>query len=191
MILLEATILDFIGNLGPLVAAIAVIIAIITLRANHDWNRRNFASQMISNWNKQTKPVIDEIEKLEPRIIDFRRNRLTQITQEDAEKIYFSKYSEESREWKLRTRFIHLLNEFEHIAAAYKNAVGDRKMIEESFKDIYVKWGFVLDHFITTYKAERKNEYPWGPFHNLYDKWSTEKIDGARSKIDELRGPTG
>ena len=113
---------------------------------------------MISNWNKQTKSVIDDIEKIEPGIIDFGKdNKLTQITQKDAHEIYFSKYSENSREWKLRTRFIHLLNEFEHIAAAHKNGVGDRAMIEESFQDIFVKWGFVLEHFISIYQVQRGN----------------------------------
>jgi len=141
----------------------------------HEWNRRNFASQMISNWNKQTKLVIDDIEKIEPGIIDFGKdNNLTQITQKDAESIYFSRYSEDSREWKLRTRFIHLLNEFESIAAAHKNAVGDRDMIEESFRDIFVKWGFVLLHFINIYKVQRGNETPWGPYHSLYETWCSK-----------------
>lgn len=181
MHLLQIT-FDDIGKIGPIVTAIGVILAYLTLRANHEWNRRNYASQMVSNWNKQTKPFIDDIEKIEPRIIDFKGGRLTQITQEYAHEIYFSKYSEESKEWKLRTRFIHLLNEFEHISAAYNNAVGDRKMIEESFKDILVKWGFVLMHFIDIYKSQRDNSNPWGPFHSLYNRWSSESPSPLRIK---------
>ncbi len=180
MILLDT--LDTISKLGPIVTAVTVIVGVFTLYANHEWNRRNFASQMISNWNKQTKPFIDDIEKIEPRIIDFKDGKLTQIAQDYAREIYFSKYSEDSKEWKLRTRFIHLLNEFEHIAAAYKNAVGDRKMIEESFKDIFVKWGFVLEHFISIYKKQRENDEPWGPFHDLYNRWVSQKPNPLRPK---------
>ena len=188
MILLEVPVwLEIVSKLGPFAAGLSVIVAAITLRANHEWNRRNFASQMVTNWNKQTKPVIDDIEKIEPRIIDFRNGRLTQITQDDAEKIYFSKYEADSKEWKLRTRFIHLLNEFEHIAAAYKNSVGDRGMIEESFKDILVKWGYVLEHFIHVYKKQRMNDKPWGPFHDLYNRWTREKPEILAPKAEQIK----
>ena len=174
------SILDTIAKIGPLVAAIAVMVAAYTLYTNHDWNRRQFASQLISSWNKQTKPIIDDIEKIKPGIIDFRNGNLTQIDQKDAERIYSSKYTEDSDDWKLRTSFIHLLNEFEHIASAYMNAVGDRKMIEESFKDIFVKWGFVLQHFINVYKHQRGNKKPWGPFHDLYERWTKTEPNPPR-----------
>jgi hypothetical protein len=185
MILSTASILSIVGDLGPIVSTLSIIVAIMALRANHDWNRRHFASQMISNWNKQTKPFIDDIEMIEPGIIDFGKdNRITQITQREAHAIYYSNVSDDSKEWKLRTRFIHLLNELESIAAAYKNAVGDRQMIEESFRDIFVKWGFVLEHFINIYKEQRKNPKPWGPYHDLYDRWS-------HGQIEKLKNPTG
>jgi hypothetical protein len=67
--------------------------------------------------------------------------------------------------WILKSKFIDLLNELEHIASAYENRVGDPKMIEESFKNTFVKWGDVLVYFVDIYIAKRKNDTPWGPFH--------------------------
>jgi hypothetical protein len=170
-----------IGDIGPLVTLIAVAVAYITLKANHDWNRRSFALQMGANWNKQTKSLIDDIETIMPGILKFGKDkRLKQINQEEAQKIFDSVYGENSKEWTLRTRFIHLLNEFEFIASAYTNKVGDQKIIEQSFKDIFIKWGFVLEHFINIYKEERNNRYPWGPFHSLYEKWTKENPQSWR-----------
>lgn len=179
-------ILDIIGKLGPIFTFIAVVMAYVTLRDNHEWNRRNYAAQMISNWNRQTKQVIDEIEKIEPRMIDFHPDgSLVQMNSKRAEAIYYSRYPQDSSDWVLRTKFIHLLNEFEFIASSYENGVADKKMLADSFKDIFVKWGYVLKNFIDIYKHQRSTATPWGPYHGLYDTWSRESPNIVVKERDE------
>ena len=132
-------VLDILKDVGPVVTALAVLVAVWTLRANHDWNRRQFTAQLVAGWNDKTSAHRKAIEKLRPGLIDLSPDdKPVEISQTDAEEIFTARPDTEC--WELRFHFIELLNHFESIASAYRNHVADRPMIEESFQNVLIRF---------------------------------------------------
>lgn len=65
---------------------------------------------------------------------------------------------------------IELLNHLESIASSYRNAVGDRQIIEESFRPALSRWHDILVNFILVVKEHRGYD-PWEPFVTVVDYW--------------------
>lgn len=139
---------------------------------------------MISEWNNRIRPITMEIEQFKPQILDDQKDTFKPqaISDIEARDIYYS-VDPTSAQWKLKTTFIALLNELEQIAAAYENGIGDSIMIEQSFRDTFLRWGDVLEKFITLYQHNRGNQEPWGPFHNLYRRWKDSPINKKRRSL--------
>ncbi len=175
---------DALKDTGSVISILGFGLAYMTLRANHQWNRRSYAAKMISEWNARIKPVTMVIEEIKPQILDNQANSSLprEITQEEARAIYYSS-DPTSAEWKLKSTFMTLLNELEQIASAYENSVGDAYMIEKSFKETFVRWGDVLKNFIALYCLNRDYPEPWGPFHNLYARWKNQKVKPPRRPL--------
>lgn len=165
-------VLSVIRDVGPLITAIAVVVAIWTLKANHDWNRRNYTAALIAQWNDKTSIHRRTIEKLRPGLIDLdTKGEVIELTKRDAQAIYTSKV--DTAEWELRFHFVELLNYFEVIAAAYRNQVGDQQMIEESLRHVLVRWRHILRHFMEVVEEHRGYE-PWEPFTTVVDFWESK-----------------
>jgi len=154
---------------GPIATALGVFVAIWALRANHDWNRRNFTAALIGQWNEKTSIHRQAIEKIKPGLVDLNKKWTpVEITKAEAENIYTAKAGTD--EWLLRFHFIELLNYFETIASAYNNKVADQIMIEESMKGVLVRWHDILVNYIHAVEAHRGYQ-PWSPFLTVIDEW--------------------
>src|SRR6266436_10392512 len=149
-----------ISNVATLLAALGLFLTVWTLRANHDWNRRNYAANLSAKWSEETGDNRKAIEKIRPGLIDLDRQskKIEEITQDDARKIYLST-PDNSDLWELKFHFIALLNYFEVVASAYKYSIGDEKMIEEEFRDVLVNWYHILNYFIKEV-AEKRGYQP-------------------------------
>ena len=113
------SVLAVLKEYGSLITAFAVLVAIWTLKANHDWNRRNYTAGLVAEWNDETSVHRRAIEKLRPGLIDLdTKGEVTELTKKDASAIYTSKA--DTPEWELRFHFIELLNYFEVIAITPK-----------------------------------------------------------------------
>src|SRR5690349_781551 len=129
-------------NIGPILTAAALLLTVWTLRRNHDWNRRQYAANMVADWNVKTSVHRKAIENLRPGLIDEDpqnpTDRIVELTKRQAADIYCSDPNnpEQKALWELRFHFIELLNHFESVAVAYRNGVGDREMIEEAFQSV-------------------------------------------------------
>lgn len=157
---------------GSLITAMSVLVAAWALRANHDWNRRNYTAGLIGQWNDETSTHRKAIEKLRAGLIDLdTRGAVVEISEADARAIYSSKA--ETPDWELRFHFIELLNYFETITAAYRNRVGDPQMIEESLRNVLVRWRKILRHFIEVVEKERGYR-AWEPFTTVVDFWDSK-----------------
>ena len=70
IITLKTTDFEFIKlaiqSIGFLATATAVYVAYRTLRANHEWNRRHFAAQLMEKWNPW-QPYSDLVEHWQPK----------------------------------------------------------------------------------------------------------------------------
>lgn len=163
------SVLSVLKDYGSIITAISVLVAVWTLRANHDWNRRNYTAALIGQWNDETSVHRKAIEKLRPGLIDLdSKGEVVEICEKDARAIYSSKV--DTPEWELRFHFIELLNYFETITAAYRNRVGDPQMIEESLRNVLVRWRKILRHFMEVVEKERGYK-PWEPFTTVVDFW--------------------
>lgn len=164
--------MEVVRDCGTLATAIGVIVAVWTLRANHDWNRRQYTAMLVANWNDKTSLHRKAIEKLLPGLIDLdSRGTPTELTKAKTESIYSAK--PDSTEWELRFHFIELLNHFESIAAAYRNGVGDVQMIEESFRSVLVRYHAILSNFIALVNKHRGYE-AWEPYLAVVKYWETK-----------------
>ena len=161
--------LDVLRDIGPLLTACGLFVAIWTLRANHAWNRRNYTAGLVVHWNDRTSVHRKAIEKLRSGLVDLdTKGEVTELTKRDATAIYSSK--PDTPDWELRFHFIELLNHFEAIAVAYRNRVGDPQMIEESLRNVLVRWHDILLHFMDVVKAHRGYE-PWEPYITVVAHW--------------------
>jgi hypothetical protein len=169
--------------LGFSISGIGLFLAYRTLKANHDWNRRNFAAQAIEKWSSQSLIHRKAIEKTYPGLYDHQENDdLKVLSVEEAEKIYKCTFNDEC--WEIRFHILELLNYFEYISVAYNNKVADQVMIEKSFKNALIKWHRLLSHFIEVVEKYRKNN-PWKPYSDLVNKWKAEGIVD-REKTDRI-----
>jgi len=160
----------FLPNVGPILTALGLLFTVKTLKANHDWNRRNYATNLVAEWNNKTFAHRKAIECLKPGLVDLNKQREPiEITKMDASTIYCSKPTD-TQDWELRFHFIELLNHFEAIAVAYRNGVGDRIIIEESLGNSLIRWHEILVNFIKTVNEHRGYE-AWEPYTNLVNYW--------------------
>jgi hypothetical protein len=166
----------FLPNIGPLLTAVALFLTVWTLKRNHDWNRRQYASNMVAEWNTKTSIHRKAIENLKPGLIDEDPNNTTEsiveLTKQEAKAIYCSDPNNPDQKalWELRFHFIELLNHFESIAIAYRNGVGDREIIEEAFRNVLVRWRKILHEFIDMVECKRGYK-PWQPYTDLVAFW--------------------
>jgi hypothetical protein len=165
------------AQIGVAVAVVGVFLSYWALRANHDWNRRQFAATMAAEWNLRTASHRQAIERTMPGLVDVDlTGKLVELTKERAYVIYTSKA--DSDDWLLRFHFIELLNYFEFVATVYEHMVADRRMIEEGFKTPLLTWYDVLKNFISVFEA-RRGEQPgeaWAPYQRVVSEWNSSGL---------------
>lgn len=186
---------------GLVVSAIALASAAYGISQQHEWNRRQFAVEMMREWNNQSSLHKAAIEKAYPDL--FRDEGPLQsrprISSTEARLIYFSTPDEDPTKavnptgekptkdiqptkivdpmrWEIRNHCIALFNYFEFVAAAWENQVADRRMIEDSFKKTILRWHRDLEEFMILIKNTRGYE-PWQPLQRVVAQW---KADDAK-----------
>lgn len=113
-----------------------------------------------------------KIEAHYPRLLDVDTKSYlnSEISKQAAVEIYLSRRENEQGLWELRFHLIQLLNYFEMVASAYNNDVADKKMIEDSFKRVMIRYHEVLKNFIDIVIVHRHGN-PWQPYSELVNKW--------------------
>lgn len=166
--------LSIIGNVGPFLTAIGLFLTVWALKANHDWNRRLYAANLVAEWNDKTAHHRRVIERIRPGLVDLdvTSKDVVELTKKDANAIYTSKPEDDGEEslWELRFHLIELLNHFESITVAYRNRVGDPQMMEESLRSPLIRWHDILHNFIQVVKEHRGYE-PWEPYVVVVSYW--------------------
>jgi len=151
-----------IDKITSLVALVSIPIALWVFQDGHDWNRREYAANMIAEWNEQTGDHRKIIEKYKPGLIDIDSSgNIVEITKAEAREIYKSKPNDPK--WEVRFSIIELLNYMEFISMSYFHRTGDQLMIEESYAQFLVPLHDTLKNFIDVVKEERGYD-PWKPY---------------------------
>ena len=163
-------------NIIPVITAVGLILTFWTLKSNHDWNRRHYATNLIVEWNNKTFSHRKAIEMIRPGLVDLdKKGDAVEITKKDAISIYTSVPNEKENLWELRFHFIELLNHFEAISVAYRNRVGDQRIIEESVRNALIRWHDILTNFIQVVNDHRGYD-AWEPFTTLVNYWKRKSF---------------
>lgn len=152
-----------------------------TLRANHDWNRRYFAAQLMEKWNPNTLHHRQTIEKAFPKIYDINDKGSPKVYIDRSRAIEVYTCSPDHPDWKLRFSLHELLNFLEYISVSRSQEIADHKIIEDSFKNILIKWHKVLNPFIEVVE-EKWGFNPWQPYSDLITSWSPQTKQYQRKK---------
>jgi hypothetical protein len=158
-----------IGSLGTLVSAWLIL---LTLKSNHDWQRRQYALDLLRDWNANTNDHSQAIEKAFPGIrdVDKTTGKVTEISKERAKKIYTSDPVKDENDFLLRFHIIQLLNYLEFVVASYNVNVADEEVIMSTMKNPIVRWATILNNFLDV--VEMCEGYqPWGPLRKAIKDW--------------------
>ncbi len=167
---LTISLADFLKILSLIFTAFTVLLARKSLIENTQWNRNQFASQLLANWSEQTLKHREAIESYKPGIIDFLDQNDLQhaLSEEEAEAIYSSR-PHQKQLWNLRFHITQILNYFELIASAYHNNIADPKIVDHSFIPAMQHYHKVLGNFIKVVEKHRGFN-PWEPYTHLIIK---------------------
>lgn len=159
---------------GWILTLTGVSLALVQLRWEYRWRRRQYAVDMGSAWNEHTAAHREAIEQAFPGLLDVESKRAdVAVSRERAEELYFAS-SANRADSDLNRHIIELLNYCEYVAISYANDVSDRTVIEGSFKEALLQWHRGLRHYITvTTKIRAYN--PWLPFCEVVSQWDPKE----------------
>lgn len=128
--------------------------AIWQLRSEYRWRRRQFALQMLSEWNEKTDPHRRGVERGLPGLLNaVRGDAPTELTSERAEAIYRARQGDP--DWELRTHIVELLNYGEYVAVSYDKRVADREILAESLCRTVTRWYRQLKPYVLATERHR------------------------------------
>lgn len=167
--------LRFVTTFGAIGTCIGAWLAYRSLKANHDWQRRQYAIGILRDWNDITADHAKAIEKAFPYIRDIDRIRgaINEITRDQAKEIYTC--DPKHPYWELRFHIVELLNHLEFIVAAYSQNVADQEFVTEVFKRPLIKWYNILKNFLEIVEQCEGNQ-PWELYVAHVTRWSSSSV---------------
>jgi len=168
-----------VGAIGTLIAAFLVY---RTLKSNHDWQRREYALNIVRDWNINTSAHWQALERVFPHLRDVDRTGgiVTELTKQQAKEIYTCD-PDDKMNWDLRYHVIELLNYLEFVSMVYIQKVADKEIIETCLKDAMIKYYDILKNVIDVVET-CEGYLPWTPYSTLVGK--------LRSASPIIRKPT-
>jgi hypothetical protein len=201
---------------GSLATALAVFLALLTLRNAHEWNRRHYTIEFMVSWNDHAREHLVALEREFPEFFsvpDFIKNPGLRhswcLDGTKARQLVKSETAEagsNSQTYIVRDHLIALLNYFEDIAIAYEQHVVDRSAIEDSFAPVILDVCTYFQPFIDEIRKINRRD-PWPPLSRVVELWlseasrrraqeeaqeASERYRKALKKAEEkLKEPTG
>jgi hypothetical protein len=158
---------DLVAVLGLLVTSLGFSLVIVQLYLEFRWRRRQYAVQMVAEWNEQTGPYRRGIDDCLPGLLDVSGpRRHVQLTDADAELVYSANPTDDPQRFKLKQDIIELLNYCEYVAVSASNAVADKAIVYRSFLLTLRVWHDELLPYIRVTEKHRGYN-PWEPFNNF------------------------
>jgi len=157
-----------IGAMGTLIGAFLVY---RTLVSNHDWQRREYAMNILREWNNNTTEHWRVIEGVFPHLRDVDRTggRITELTKQQAKDIYTCEPSN-NKYWELRYHIVEMLNYLEYVGMSYSQNVADQYIIKCSLKEAMIKYHDILKNMIDVVEI-CEGYTPWEPYIKLVESW--------------------
>jgi hypothetical protein len=141
------------------------VFAILQLRSEYKWRRKQIALNMLAEWNNRTGTHRRGIEEELPGLLDADGpDKDVTLSCEQAEEIYFARHG--AKNWNLKIHIDELLNYCEYIAVSYENQIGDRSIIKGSLCNRLARWYKELEPYVIVTEA-KLNYNPWKPLSDL------------------------
>ena len=168
---------DYITAVGSIGTLLGVLIVLYVLRRNHDWYRRQYALDIMREWNDQALSHTTVIEQSFPGLfhVDTKVKNPVEMTKNDAVGIYTAD-PKNPKNLAIRTHISELLNYLEYVSTAYMHSVADKKIIETSFKQSLVNIEKILINYIEIVK-ERRGYQPWQSYLDVVSGWRPGEKD--------------
>ncbi len=201
---------------GSVFTAVGVFLAFLALRNRHEWNRRHYTVEFLSDWNESARKHLVVLETQFPEFFavpDFIANpdlinswRLNQSHAEQIVKPESEPDGSLSDKPEIRRHLIALLNYFEGIAIAYELHVVDRTAVVDSVGTVILDVYVYFQPFIEEMRRINRRD-PWPPLRRVVELWQKEAIrdkaqdqakeasrsyeDAQRKAAAKLKPPTG
>ena len=165
------------GVVGTLVGAVLVY---RTLVSNHDWKRREYAMNIIGDWNNNTTEHWQIIEPVFPHLRDVDRTsgEITELTKQQAKDIYTCEPSN-NKYWELRYHIVEMLNYLEYVGMSYSQNVADQYIIESCLKEAMIKYYDIFKNLIEVVEI-CEGYSPWEPYTKLVESWKMKASPSRR-----------
>jgi hypothetical protein len=174
--------LNALTAIGSVATAIGVFLAIMTLRSEHEWNRRHYTVEFLDSWNESARKHLRILEENFPdffAVPDFIANpdlmdswRLHQNQAKQLVKVKSEGEGFDKSKVDIRGHLIELLNYFEGIASAYEQHVVDRAAIEDSVGTVILDVCVYFQPFIEEMRKINRRD-PWPPLSRVVELWLT------------------
>ena len=160
-------------GIGIIGTVIGIWFVYTTLRANHDWQRREYAMNIIRDWNVNTARHWEAIEDVFPHLRDVDRTggQVTELTKQETKEIYTCDPDNE-KYWKVRFHLVELMNYSDFIASAYLQQVADKQIVIENVMDPLIKWYDILKNFIEAVEI-CEGYQPWPQYVHVVSEWQS------------------
>jgi hypothetical protein len=168
---------DFITALGAIGTLISALFILQTLKSNHDWQRRQYALDILRDWNKNTNESGHAVEKAFPGIrdIDKTTGRVNEISKDRAKRIYISNPESDGEDFALRCHIIQLLNYLEYVVTAYNSNVADEEVVLSGLKTPIIRWVTILANFLDIVEM-CEGFQPWAPLRQTVKEWEHNPV---------------
>ena len=150
---------------------------------NHDYSRRLYASQLISQWDEKTlssrqavmshwAACFNQNLKIEWNLIDAVRQKQLEQRKELPDS--------PTHPPLITDQMARILNFLELVATSALNGVADEDILKQSFEITLNRWYLILEDFRSHLKTQRGYE-PWGPLKRLHANWHPDDESKAKT----------
>lgn len=144
--------------------------AVYQLRQEYLWRRKQYAVNMLAEWNRHTANYRKIIEKFKPGLLDQSGGRKScDLSYKEAEGLYLSTPADQNK-WELRYAIVELLNYCEYIAVSETQGIGESGILKDSFCHTVFRWYLELQPYVVV-TAQRREKNPWTPLTNAVKQW--------------------
>jgi hypothetical protein len=154
---------DVMGFLQFIVTTLGFLTVIVQLGLEYRWRRRQYAVNMLAEWNTHTADHREAIDRAYPGLLDVSGPQSTiHMSPAQAQALYDATASVEPNLFATERHVIELLNYCEFVAISGLHKVAARAILEASFLSTLHVWYHELLPYVTVTKAHRGYN-PWQP----------------------------
>ncbi len=146
-----------------IVTTLGFITVIVQLALEYRWRRRQYAVNMLAEWNTHTADHREAIDRAYPGLLDVSGPRSTvHMSPNQAQALYDSTATAAPALFATERHVIELLNYCEFVAIAGRHNVAASAILEASFLNTLHVWYHELSSYVAVTKAHRGYN-PWQP----------------------------